>query len=53
MFHELCWSISSQGPWTQLDLARLAKYFDQTTLSLVRVGPVTTGPKDITQRVPS
>merc|ERR1711935_1113991 len=45
--------ISSQEPWTQSELDHSDNSSDQTTSSSDRLVPVTTGPRDITPRVPS
>merc|ERR1712166_1678654 len=45
--------ISSQVPWTPLELAHSDNSSDQTTSSSDKLVPVTTGPRDITPREPS
>merc|ERR1711935_450678 len=45
--------ISSQEPWTLSELDHSDNSSDQTTSSSDRPVPVTTGPRDITPRVPS
>merc|ERR1711892_670851 len=49
----LSWLILSQGPWTALGLVLMEESSGQTTLSLARVGLVTTGPRAIILRVQS
>ena len=49
--HVPFWSIWSQEPWTLFDLVHSVKSSVQTTLSLVSLVLVTTGPKVTTPKV--
>ena len=53
MYQELSSWISSQEPWTQLDLDHSDSCSDQTTSSSDKPVPVTTGLKVTTPRVPN